>query len=100
MRGVRSHPFDLPRAHRLRRRFAGVERVRLRSRVNELFTQGRCAAGSLRIVSMMQEDGEHIVHFKVRGLMRELGLVSKQPGSHPYKKATDERAETPNLLNQ
>ena len=35
---------------------------------------------------MMQEDGEQIGRFKVRGLMRELGLTSKQQGSHAYKK--------------
>ena len=86
--------------HRLRRRSAGVERIRLRSRVNELFTQSRSAAGSRSIVSMMQEDGEQIGRFKVRGLMRELGLISKQPGSHAYKKATVERPDIPNTLNR
>ena len=74
-------------AHHLRRRSPGVERIRLRSRVNELFTQSRNAAGSRSIVSMMQDDGEQIGRFKVRGLMRELGLISKQPGSHAYKKS-------------
>ncbi|QVQ76632.1 IS3 family transposase [Pseudomonas lundensis] len=87
-------------AHRLRRRSAGIERIRLRSRVNELFTQSRSAAGSRSIVSMMQEDGEQIGRFKVRGLMRELGLISKQPGSHAYKKATVERPDIPNTLNR
>ncbi|KPX30403.1 hypothetical protein ALO77_04868 [Pseudomonas coronafaciens pv. garcae] len=38
--------------------------------------------------------------FKVRGLMRELGLISKQPGSHAYKKATVERPDIPNILNR
>ena len=96
--------FDVPRScyysHGLRRRTPDVERVRLRSRVNELFTQSRSAAGSRSIVSMMQEDGEQIGRFKVRGLMRELGLISKQPGSHAYKKATVERPDIPNILNR
>jgi putative transposase len=87
-------------AHRLRRLTPSVERIRLRSRVNELFTQSRSAAGSRSIVSMMQEDGEQIGRFKVRGLMRELGLISKQPGSHAYKKATVERPDIPNTLNR
>lgn len=56
--------FDVPRScyysDRLKRRTPDVERVRLCSRVNELFTQSRSAAGSRSIVSMMQEDGEHI----------------------------------------
>ncbi|MBV4473623.1 IS3 family transposase [Pseudomonas botevensis] len=96
--------FDITRscyyAHRLRRRTPDVERLRLRSRVNELFTQSRSAAGSRSIVSMMQEDGEQIGRFKVRGLMRELKLVSKQPGSHAYKQATVERPDIPNILNR
>ena len=49
---------------------------------------------------MMQEDGEQIGRFKVRGLMRELELVSKQPGSHAYKQATVERPDIPNILNR
>lgn len=87
-------------AHRLRRRTPDVERLRLRSRVNELFTQGRSAPGSRSIMLMMQEEGEHIGRFKVRRLMRELELVSKQPGSHAYKKATVERPDIPNILNR
>ncbi|EGH49067.1 ISPsy13, transposase OrfB, partial [Pseudomonas syringae pv. pisi str. 1704B] len=38
------------------------------------------------IMSIMLEDGEQIGRFKVRGHMQELGLISKQPGSHTYKK--------------
>jgi putative transposase len=38
--------------------------------------------------------------FKVRGPMRELALVSKQPGSHAYKQATVERPDIPNILNR
>lgn len=32
--------------------------------------------------------------------MRELALVSKQPGSHAYKKATVERPDIPNILSR
>jgi putative transposase len=49
---------------------------------------------------MMQEEGEQIGRFKVRRLMRELELVSKQPGSHVCKKATVERPDIPNVLNR
>ena len=77
-----------------------VERIRLRSRVNELFTQSRSAAGSRSIMSMMREDGEQIGRYRVRSLLKELGLISKQPGSHAYKKATVERPDIPNALNR
>jgi putative transposase len=49
---------------------------------------------------MMQDEGERIGRFKVRRLMRELELVSKQPGSHAYKKATVERPDIPNILSR
>ena len=87
-------------AQRLRRRTPDVERLRLRSRVSELFTQSRSAAGSRSILSLMLEDGEQLGRFKVRGLMRELDLVSKQPGSHAYKRATVEQLDIPNILNR
>ncbi|KPB24079.1 ISPsy12 [Pseudomonas savastanoi] len=32
--------------------------------------------------------------------MRELELVSEQPGSHAYKPATVERSYIPNILNR
>ncbi|AGE28535.1 putative integrase [Pseudomonas poae RE*1-1-14] len=48
----------------------------------------------------MREDGEQLGRFKVRSLIRELELVSKQPGSHAYKRATVERLDIPNTLNR
>ena len=48
----------------------------------------------------MQTGGIEIGRFKVRRLMQELGLVSKQPGSHAYKKVTAERPDIPNVLNR
>jgi putative transposase len=41
-------------------------------------------------MTMMREDGISIGRFKVRRLMQEQGLISKQPGSHAYKQATVE----------
>jgi len=68
--------------------------------VNELFTRGRSAPGSRSIKAMMQEEDEQVGRFKVRSLMRDLALVSKQSGSHAYKKATVERPDIPNSLNR
>ncbi|MOA04818.1 Integrase core domain protein [compost metagenome] len=96
--------FDVTRssyyAHRARRHHVDARRVALRSRVNQLFSESRGAAGSRSILGMMREDGVVIGRFQVRSLMRELGLVSKQPGSHAYKQATVERPDIPNLLNR
>jgi len=41
----------------------------------------------------MRDDGEQLGRFKVRSLVRELDLVSKQSGSHAYKRATVERVD-------
>lgn len=87
-------------AHCRKRRSPNVERLVLRSRVSELFTQSRSAAGSRSIMLMMREDGIEIGRFKVRKLMSEMKLVSKQPGSHAYKKATVERPDIPNVLDR
>lgn len=87
-------------AHRLRRCRVDACRVALRSQVNQLFNQSRGSAGSRSILGMLREDGVSIGRFRVRRLMRELGLVSKQPGSHAYKQATVERPDIPNRLNR
>jgi putative transposase len=36
----------------------------------------------------------------VRKLMSEMKLISKQPGSHAYRKATVERPDIPNVLDR
>ncbi|MFK8331228.1 IS3 family transposase [Pseudomonas sp. BJa5] len=87
-------------AHCRKRRFPDVKRLILRSRVNELFIQSLSAAGSRSIMFMMREDGIAIGRFKVRKLMNEMKLISKQPGSHAYKKATVERPDIPNVLDR
>ncbi len=96
--------FDVARScyyvHRLRRRPVDARRVVLRSQVNQLFSQSRGSAGSRSILGMLREEGVTIGRFRVRRLMRELGLVSKQPGSHAYKQATVERPDIPNRLNR
>ena len=85
---------------RQRNKQIDVQRSRLRIKVKELFHASRNAAGSRTIVTMMQEQGYIIGRFKVRRLMRELGFVCKQPGSHAYKTATVERPDIPNHLQR
>ncbi len=71
--------FDVARScyyvHRLRRRRVDARRVALRSQVNQLFSQSRGSAGSRSILGMLREEGVTIGRFRVRRLMRELGLV-------------------------
>ena len=85
---------------RQRRKTIDVERIELRSKVCQLFSKSRSAAGSRTIMAMLQADGVMIGRFKVRQLMREAGLVCKQPGPHAYKRSTVERLDIPNTLDR
>lgn len=50
--------------------------------------------------NMLKDKGCTMGRFKVRSLMKEANLFSKQPGAHRYKKAGDECLDTPNYLNR
>lgn len=86
--------------HRKRSRRIDAERVALKAKVNRLFNQSRSSAGSRTIQGLLNEQGEEVGRFKVRSLMRELGLICKQPGPHAYKQATVERPDIPNHLDR
>ena len=96
--------FDVSRsgyyAYRQSSRRINRERLRLRIRCHEIFTESRYAAGSRTITDRLRQDGEQIGRFKVRSLMKETNLVSKQPRPKPYKSGTKERPNIPNRLNR
>ncbi|WP_407332108.1 IS3 family transposase [Enterovibrio sp. 27052020O] len=86
--------------HCQRRHDIDAERLHLRSEINRLFTLSRSSAGSRTLVDMMTDLGHKIGRFKVRRLMKEAQLISKQPGSHNYKQASIERLDIPNQLDR
>jgi len=86
--------------YRRNRAKVDVEHLKQRAKVNELFIQSRHSAGSRTLVTLMQEAGFDLGRFKVRRLMREIGLVCKQPGAHAYKQAIVERPDIPNHLDR
>ncbi|MGL5040171.1 MAG: IS3 family transposase [Aeromonas sp.] len=94
--------FDVPTScfynYLARRRTINRERIEQRSEVHRLFKESRDAAGSRTLVVMMRALGHAIGRFKIRNLMKEARLVSKQPGAHHYKVALSERPNIPNLL--
>lgn len=94
--------FDISRSsyyeYRQRRSTIDAERLALRAEVKRLFKKSRGSAGSRTLTIMLNERGIVVGRFKVRRLMSELQLVSKQPGSHAYKTATVERPDIPNHL--
>ncbi|MGN5163135.1 IS3 family transposase [Aeromonas dhakensis] len=94
--------FDVPTScfydYLARRRTINHERMQQRSELRRLFKASRDSAGSRALMSMMRELGYQIGRFKIRNLMKEAGLASKQPGAHRYKVAQSERPDIPNLL--
>jgi putative transposase len=94
--------FDVPTScfydYLARKRTINRERMQQRSELRRLFKESRNSAGSRALMSMMRELGHQIGRFKVRSLMKEAGLVSKQPGAHRYQAARSERPDIPNLL--
>lgn len=86
--------------YRRNRTKVNTGRMLLRSEVCRLFAKSRSSAGSRSIVAMMRDKGICIGRFKVRKLMHDAGLISKQPGPHVYKRATVERLDIPNHLNR
>lgn len=59
--------------------------MQLRSELRRLFNESKGSAGSRALMSIMRELGHQIGWFKVRRLMKEARLKSKQPGAHAYK---------------
>lgn len=76
------------------------ERIRLRIRCKEIFRESRRSAGSRTITDRLQNEGEQIGRYKVRSLMKEADLISKQPRAKPYKTSPKERPNIPNRLNR
>jgi putative transposase len=86
--------------HCQRKQAIDIERLQLRVKVSECHRLSRGAAGSRSIVAMMAIQGIKIGRFKVRKLMLEAQVMSKQPGKHKYKVALDERLGIPNTLER
>lgn len=86
--------------YRNRKQRIDIGRIRLRIKVTEIFNRSRQSAGSRTIKIKMREAGEDIGRFKVRRLMKEASLVSKQPKPAAYKVAKVERPDIPNHLDR
>ena len=96
--------FDIPPSsfydYLHRKHLVNVQQLHQRSEINRLFTESRSSAGSRTLMSMLRELGHQVGRYRVRRVMRELGLTCKQPGSHAYKTASVERPDIPNRLNR
>jgi putative transposase len=73
----------------------------LKARISAIFKEHRSQYGSRRVLKQLKDEGHQIGRYKVRRLMRELGLKAKSPKR--YKVTTDSRHSfpvAPNLLNR
>ena len=99
-----SRVFDIPRStyysHQKRKKTVDVERERLKAKVVLLHQASRQAAGSRTLTGQLKQQGERIGRYKVRSLMKEANLSSKQPGKHRYKPATKPSDIADNHLNR
>lgn len=87
-------------SHRIARDSTNPERERLGLEVARIHRESRGAAGQRTIAGMMKVTGESIGRCKVRSLMRENNLESKQPGKHRYKPALSPSDIAPNRLDR
>ena len=72
-----------------------------KGRIKAIFKEHRGKYGSLRIVKQLETDSHSIGRYKIRRLMREIGLKAKAPKR--FKVTTDSRHTfpvAPNLLNR
>lgn len=76
------------------------EEVDLKAKIRKRFVNSRNSAGSRTLVASLKDDGVVVGRYKVRRIMRDMGLISKQPGKHSYKVALVERPDIPNRLSR
>ena len=86
--------------NRARRQRVDAQRVALRARVRAIHSRSRGAAGTRSIKAVLRGEGTQIGRFKVRALMREAGLASKQPSKPKYKRCEEQRPDIPNHLTR
>ena len=86
--------------YRSRKKKINVQRVKLKALVNRVFTEARSSIGSRGIRSILADEGVNAGRYLIRHLMKESGLICKQPGPHKYKRASVEHIEISNRLNR
>jgi putative transposase len=77
------------------------ERELLRGKVTRLFNESKGSAGSRSLLMLLRAEQVKIGRYKVRALMAEGGLQSKQPGlRHKYKVRPSEHVKIGNKLSR
>jgi len=77
------------------------EEAALQKRIKEIFDESRDSYGSRRVAKQLKDEGHQIGRYKVRRIMRQMGLRAKTP--RRFKLTTDSRHSfpvVPNALNR
>ena len=77
-----------------------ISEFKVKSKLVELFNLSGGSAGSRTLRTQSENAGYHLGLFKIRRMMKELELVSRQPGRHSYKKVEQAHSDVPNILNR
>ncbi|EMO4505335.1 IS3 family transposase, partial [Klebsiella oxytoca] len=86
--------------HRKRRKQPDTTRITLQRRAAELHRLGRGSAGARTLSLLFRREGENVGRYKARRLMKEAGLVSRQPGKHRYRQCNRQSHLTDNHLSR
>lgn len=70
----------------------------LKQKVHQIYQDSRGSAGSRTVSGMLKQQGEPVGRYKVKNLMKSLGLVSKQQKKHRYRIAEEDSVIAPNHL--
>jgi len=87
-------------SYRKRKGKSNPARALLKAKVIEIHQESRCSAGTRTIAGLLQQQGEKVGRYKIRSIMQEADLTSKQPGQHKYKAATKPSDIAENHLNR
>ena len=71
--------------YRKRRGTIDQERERLKRKVVAIHAASRGAAGARTIAGQLKDEGEQVGRYKAKQLMKETGVISKQPRRHHYQ---------------
>ena len=70
----------------------------LREKVVGIHSRRRGSAGTMTITGQLTQEGENVGRYKAASLMKELGIISKQPNK--YKISEDVSKIAPNVSNR
>ena len=76
------------------------QREKVGQAVSDAFYESRGSAGTRTLKSMLAADNIYAGRYLISRLMKEQGLICRQPGPHKYKQAKEERVDIPNTLDR